>query len=176
MQIDAWIERLEAAREDDAHPGQNAAQGALNWLGWLRLRRVALAEMPEPDRLRRIGLWWERIDRHVWASIETEPELSAEALADVADEDERGELAEALQAEQLAWREWLEQQGIDRIDAEEGASFEQGILEPDGEERVATPSRSLDGLAGRIPPGGGGYRLNGLVQRPSRAPRLAYTP
>jgi len=132
--------------------------------------------MTDADRWRRIGLWWQRIDRYVWSDVTEVPELSPERLAPLFDAEERDVFLSLLQREQANFRHSLETHGVERLATNIGDSFEPGILEPKPGAQQPTEFQNLDMTAGSVVPGDAGYKVGERVKRPSRAPRLRYVP
>jgi hypothetical protein len=172
---DHVLERLRALSQGPEPARSAPAVVATNWLAWLHERRTYLDGLNEADRLRRIDLWWERIDFHVWSDVRSVEDLAASRLAPLFSPADHAEFVRLLISEQRQWRAWLANLGIERIESQFGDSFRPGILEPKGGAFVPTELENLSMTAGPVQPGDGGYRLAGVPKRPARAPRLRYT-
>jgi len=165
---------LQRIADDEAASEQAAARVMLAWWVWLEEKREILQGLRDEDLRDKLRVWREALDYYLW----TDP---AEAILPAFTEASPpvGTLTpflEHLRKAQKALRQFLSEQGIERIEAPVGSEFIPGVVERSTKPPEPTEDPALHGRVYRIEPGEGGYRAQGRVLMPSYARRYEMHP
>lgn len=165
---------LQKIADDETALEQAAARVMLHWWVWLEEKREALQGLRGEDLLNKLSAWRGALDYYLWADPR---EAILPALAEASLPKEAvGSFLDHLQNAQKTLRQFLSEQGIERIDAPAGSEFIPGVIERSNKPPELTDDPSLCDRVCQIEPGEGGYRARGRVLMPSYARRYELHP
>lgn len=122
------------------------------------------------DLVEKLSFWQDRLDFYLWA------DPAEEILAVGSQSKPVLRFVDRLRAEQQQLRQFLLEQGIERIDAQPGSEFIPGLIEHSNKPPEPTTNPALHDRVFQIEPGDGGYRVRGRVVTYSLARRYEFHP